>query len=376
MMFSRRDFIKTAGIGVAVPGAVLGASDGPSLPELRPNTPSPKQREQMNALFAESFAGKHTVPHASRKGYRRNNILFITSDQHHYMAMGYNDPAVKTPNLDRLAARGVIFDRAYTVNPTCTPTRASLITGKYPSQHGAWALGTALAESEPCIGNDFARAGYRTALIGKAHFQPLQGAMEHPSLEAYPVLQDLDFWRHFNGPFYGFEHVELARNHVDEAHVGQHYALWMEEKGGRDCWRDWFSKPTGTQSRQYGVWNIPEEYHYNTWITERTNALMEQYVREERPFFLWASYFARIRPTCCPNLGRPCMPRRTSFFPGFRRTKWMTCRFTTNSPGCRVRDRNTTNDTRSTAAADATGFTRTGAMTRTWRGTSPTTTAW
>lgn len=300
-MFSRRDFIKTAGIGVAVPGAVFAAGDSPSLPALRPNTPSATQRERRDALLAESFAEKHTPPRASRAEYTRNNILLITSDQHHYMAMGYNDPNIKTPNLDRLAAQGVIFDRAYTVNPTCTPTRATLITGKYPSQHGAWSLGTALAESEPCIGNDFARAGYRTALVGKAHFQPLQGTMEHPSLEAYPMLQRLDFWRGFNGPFYGFEHVELARNHVDEAHVGQHYALWMEAKGGKDCWRGWFTKPTGTQERQYGVWNIPEEYHYNTWITERANALMEQYVREDRPFFLWASYFDPHPPYLLPE---------------------------------------------------------------------------
>lgn len=46
-----------------------------------------------------------------------------------------------------------------------------------------------------------------------------------------PLIRDLDFWRKFNGPFYGFEHVELARIHADEYVVGQHYALWMQEKG-------------------------------------------------------------------------------------------------------------------------------------------------
>ncbi len=305
-MYSRRDFMKTAGLGAAAASGAAFADSGNSaadvsLPLLRPNTPTAAQQAMIDRVCAEAFAGKHTEPRASREGYAHNNILFITSDQQHYMAMGYNNPAVKTPNLDRLAARGVIFDRAYTVNPTCTPTRASLITGKYPSQHGAWSLGTSLSESEPCVGDDFARAGYRTALVGKAHFQPLQGTLEHPSLEAYPILQDLDFWRDYHGPFYGFEHVELARNHADEPHVGQHYVLWMEEKGGKDCWRDWFAEPTGTQSRQYGVWNIPEEYHYNTWIAERTNALMAQYVGEERPFFLWASYFDPHPPYLLPE---------------------------------------------------------------------------
>ena len=52
------------------------------------------------------------------------NFLLITDDQHHWMCMGYNDPDIKTPNLDQLASKGVIFDRAYSTNPTCTPTRA------------------------------------------------------------------------------------------------------------------------------------------------------------------------------------------------------------------------------------------------------------
>lgn len=218
------------------------------------------------------------------------NILFITSDQHHYMCMGYNDPNIKTPNLDRLAKMGIIFDRAYCPNPTSTPTRASMITGKYASQHGAWSLGMKLSESELTVGDCFRKYGYRTALVGKAHFQPLKGTEEYPSCEAYPVLQDLDFWRKFNGPYYGFEHIELCRNHTDEAHVGQHYAIWMEDNGAKN-WRDWFSKPTGNSEPQHHVWNIPEKYHYNAWIAERTNALLDEYKKNNENFFLWASFF-------------------------------------------------------------------------------------
>ncbi len=123
-----------------------------------------------------------------------------------------------------------------------------MITGKYPSQHGCWSLGTKLQESEQTVGDLMQEAGMHTALVGKAHFQPLAGTAEYPSLEAYPILQDLDFWREFHGPFYGFERVELARNHTDEAHVGQHYALWMEEKGCRN-WRDYYRSPTGRNDR-------------------------------------------------------------------------------------------------------------------------------
>ncbi len=221
---------------------------------------------------------------------KRPNILLITSDQHHWQAIGYNNPEVRTPNLDRLAAEGTVFDRAYCPNPTCTPTRASIITGRYPSQHGAYALGTKLPESAHTVGEDFTAAGYRTALVGKAHFQPVRGTAQYPSLEALPILQDLDFWRTFYGPFYGFEHVELARNHTDEYLVGQHYALWMEAKGLTN-WRDYFRPPTGNNPDQHRTWEIPEAYHYDAWIAERTQALMEQYARAGEPFFLWASFF-------------------------------------------------------------------------------------
>lgn len=233
------------------------------------------------------------------------NILFITSDQQHGSALGCLNPKLKTPHLDRLVQKGVRFSRAYTVNPTCTPTRASWITGLYPSQHGAYSLGTKLMENVPTVGDVFQSHGYRTALVGKAHFQPLRGTEEFPSLEAYPILHDIEFWRGFHGPFYGFDHVELARNHTDEAHIGQHYALWLEEKAP-GAWRNYFlpspdwcrplegDYPASTRSPLRpgeGRWDIPEELHYDAWIAERTIALMESFHARKEPFFLWASFF-------------------------------------------------------------------------------------
>ncbi|MBS14052.1 MAG: sulfatase [Gemmatimonadetes bacterium] len=220
----------------------------------------------------------------------KTNILLITSDQQHWNTLSCIGSEVKTPNLDRLASRGTLYRRTYCPNPTCTPTRASIITGKYPSQHGAYSLGTKLLESEHTVGEDFTAAGYRTALIGKAHFQPLHGTDEFPSLESYPTLQDLDFWREFDEPFYGFDHIELARNHTDEAHVGQHYAIWLEEKAC-DNWKDYYRPPTGNNADQKRKWEIPEEFHYGTWIAERSCELLEQYKDNDEPFFLWSSFF-------------------------------------------------------------------------------------
>lgn len=204
------------------------------------------------------------------------------------------NPRIRTPALDRLAAEGVRFDRAYTSNPTCTPARASIITGMYPSQHGAWALGTKLFEDVPTVGERLMHDGYATSLIGKPHFQPLASRPGMESLECQPILRDLDFWRGFHGPWYGFEHIEVYRGHTNESHVGQHYAIWMEDNGLKN-WADYFmpwprSPGDYAKHRQSRTWNLPEEFHYTRWTGDRTIAQLERCRAAERPFFCWASF--------------------------------------------------------------------------------------
>jgi len=82
-------------------------------------------------------------------GDNHPNILLITSDQQHFGTLHAINDRNHTPALDRLCSEGTRFDRAYCVNPTCTPTRASIITGMDPFQHGAWSLGTKLFEDIP-----------------------------------------------------------------------------------------------------------------------------------------------------------------------------------------------------------------------------------
>ena len=67
------------------------------------------------------------------------NLLYIFSDQHSKFITGcYGNPHVHTPNLDRLAAKGVCFDSAYTNNPICCPARASMTTGDYAHKGNYW----------------------------------------------------------------------------------------------------------------------------------------------------------------------------------------------------------------------------------------------
>ncbi|MGH2613601.1 MAG: sulfatase family protein [Thermomicrobiales bacterium] len=220
----------------------------------------------------------------------RPNILLITTDQQHFSALGVRNPLIKTPNLDRLAAAGAVFDRAYCPNPLCSPSRSSIITGQYPSTHGCWTIGTKLDDDYPTVGRLFSDAGYQTTLIGKAHFQPLASTPDQTSLEAPPTLRDLDFWRSFNGPYYGFDRIELARNHGDEAWAGQHYALWMEENGLHN-WRDFFQGDDAeNDSPRVHTWDLPEAYHYTSFVGERSVAAIEQASADATPFFLWASF--------------------------------------------------------------------------------------
>ncbi len=245
------------------------------------------------------------------------NILLITSDQQHWATLGSQNPKIHTPALDRIAKEGMTFNRAYCPNPTCTPTRASIITGMYPSQHGAYTLGTKLPEDSPTLGAELHKLGYATSLVGKAHFQPLRSEPGTESLECQPILRDLDYWRQFNKgrtPWYGFDHCELARMHGDESHVGQHYALWMEEKGLTN-WREYFQPlgdekspfaPPATPGPGYGWrkdmhWKLPDELHYTTWTGERTIAQIEKAHAEGRPFFCWSSYHDPHPPYCVPE---------------------------------------------------------------------------
>ncbi len=245
----------------------------------------------------------------------RPNILLITSDQQHYTALGSVNPRIQTPALDRLAREGTRFDRAYCVNPTCSPSRSTVITGLYPAWHHCWTIGVKLPEDVPTVGDIFQNHGYHTMLVGKAHFQPLASTPESPSIECHPVLRDLDFWREFHGPWYGFAHVETARMHGHEHLAGQHYAIWLEEHGLSD-WQDYYQQWPPREDDKYKrlpfldkqsqgphmiTWDLPEALHHTHWVGERTVANIARSVKAGKPFFLWASFFDPHPPYIIPE---------------------------------------------------------------------------
>ncbi|HBE02756.1 MAG: hypothetical protein A2096_01820 [Spirochaetes bacterium GWF1_41_5] len=102
----------------------------------------------------------------------RPNILVIMSDQHACRRIGcYGDPTARTPNIDRLAAKGMRFDSAYCPAPVCVPSRMSFMTGRKPSDINVIENFDILSSITPTWAAHAGRAGYETALIGRMHFE-------------------------------------------------------------------------------------------------------------------------------------------------------------------------------------------------------------
>ena len=104
---------------------------------------------------------------------QRPNILILYTDQQRWDALGANgNGEILTPNLDRLAAEGVNFDRYFVQNPVCMPSRVSFLTSQYCSQLGILTNGVPIPEQMPTLATYLSNYGYRTGNLGKLHFLP------------------------------------------------------------------------------------------------------------------------------------------------------------------------------------------------------------
>jgi choline-sulfatase len=101
---------------------------------------------------------------------RRPNLLYIHTDQHNpYVTGCYGDPLVQTPNLDRLAANGVLFENTYCNSPICVPSRMAMLTGRHPYQNEVWTNSHSLDSSLPTVAHAMGAVGYQPVLVGRMH---------------------------------------------------------------------------------------------------------------------------------------------------------------------------------------------------------------
>ncbi|HEV7734895.1 MAG TPA: sulfatase-like hydrolase/transferase [Candidatus Binatia bacterium] len=211
-------------------------------------------------------------------------ILFITTDQQRYDALGCNGGTVaRTPVVDRLAATGINYRRAHNQNVVCMPARSTMLTGQYVRTHGVVANGVALPMDAPSVAAHLNAHGYRTALLGKAHFDPAfdMGGRWFENRMAREGS---------TGPHRGFDHMELA---MHSPIGGWHYSLYLQRehpdetagfatllsaKGGGD---------TGAPEVAYNP--IPREHYHTDWVADRTIAYLDS-LPADADWFVWMSF--------------------------------------------------------------------------------------
>jgi len=250
---------------------------------------------------------------------KKPNFLFIITDQHRADHLGcYGNKVVRTPSIDSLAATGTRWERFYVANPICMPNRASIMTGRMCSVHGARHNGIPLSKDQSTFVELLKDAGYKTGLIGKSHLQSFTGL---PATNAYqaeegkttpsPGLRDAfknnrhtpDYdlevktqWdtplaSRIDGDFYGFEHVEVAADHADRA-CGD-YLLWARSM--RDDFDQLVGPDNALAHNRHSApqaWRtaVPEELYSTTWIADRTELWLSEQADKDRPFFLQMSF--------------------------------------------------------------------------------------
>ncbi len=213
----------------------------------------------------------------------RPNILFICTDQQRYDALGcYGNPHIRTPAIDGLAEEGVLFEGCYVQNTVCAPSRASLLTGRYPRAHGLWANGVALPEDETLFTRALADDGYDCGLIGKLHLAAcFRGRTEPRRDDGFRVFE----WAH--DPTHGSP--ENAYHRWLEEHHPALYAAAMAHGPGR----------SGHEA--VGFDTLPTEAHYSHWVGERAIDFLRRGRDPDRPFFLMANFYDPHHPFVAPR---------------------------------------------------------------------------
>jgi arylsulfatase A-like enzyme len=230
---------------------------------------------------------------------RPPNMIIVTTDQQRVDSMGcYGSAWMKTPHLDKLAAGGVVFDRAYCANSVCTPSRASLFSGRYLSRHGAWNVGTHVPEDTVMLSHRLAAADYRTHYVGKAHFQP--HGPDSSSKESIPGWRDR--YPQFKGPYYGFQTVELSLGHGTYGLAG-HYGAWLRTQVSEARLEE-LNQAAMRGAYDFSCnacdWSLPAALHSSVWTAERAITFLREEGRR-RPFLLAVGFQDPHHPHVVPR---------------------------------------------------------------------------
>ena len=246
----------------------------------------------------------------------KQNFIIIMADQLRADHLGcYGNDIVQTPNIDKLAKSGTRFENFYVSNPICQPNRACLATGQLTSVNGCRQNGIPLALDSTTYADVLRASGYRTGLMGKAHFQNVspiqvpppdpQGAGDTPpkpyhvsrrTQRAGPEYTQEIRTEWINNPdrvvplpYYGFDHLHLCIGHGDQ--VEGHYSAWLRDKlkGSHDP-RGRANALDASDSHSPQIWRtaLPEALYPTTYVGEQACAFLKE--DNDQPFLLVASF--------------------------------------------------------------------------------------
>lgn len=205
----------------------------------------------------------------------RPNILWYCTDQQRSDTIhAYGNKEIHTPNLDRFAKQGVGFNRAYCQAPICTPSRGSMLTGRYPATTQVHRNGNAqFRESEVLVTRILADAGYDCGLIGKLHLAGAEHDIEPRADDGYRLFE----WSHHPLPNI----------------TGNRYADWLRDEKGQDP-----EKLFAPLNAAYGE-GLDKELHQTTWCSDMAIRFIDE--QRDGPWMLSINPFAPHPPMFPPK---------------------------------------------------------------------------
>ena len=225
-------------------------------------------RNLLAAALLIAFAG------AAAAAERRPNVLFIMSDDLNNFLGCYGDQRAKTPNIDRLAARGVRFDRAYCSFPLCGPSRNSLLTGLYPNSTGIQVNAQIFRQTIPTqqsLPQAFRLSGYFAARIGKLYH--------------YNVPRSIGTNGHDDPASW-----ELETNPAGVDRLEEEPQIFTLTPGQFCGTLSWYASPKS------------DEHHTDGLMAEDAEFVLQRCAkRKDRPFFLAVGFFRPHTPYVSPK---------------------------------------------------------------------------
>ena len=205
---------------------------------------------------------------------KRPNVLFLISDDLNNLLGCYGDPLAKTPNIDRLAARGVIFNKAYCAFPLCGPSRNAMLTGLYPNSTGIQANAQIFRQTIPTqvsMPQAFRQAGYLAVRVGKLYHYNV------PNSIGTDGHDDPGSWE-----------IECNPAGVDRLEEQPSITTLTPNQFGGTL--SWYASPKS------------DEHHTDSLLADDAYWVLERCAKQnERPFFLAVGFFRPHTPYVAPK---------------------------------------------------------------------------